>query len=47
MQDAIDHAPPSGNKYQTILIKKGLYNEKIRIDSTRHHFKMKGERALK
>ena len=42
IQDAIDHAPPSGNKYQTILIKKGLYNEKIRIDSTRHHLQLKG-----
>lgn len=47
IQQAIDHFTPRDHTYQTIFIKKGIYKEKISIDSTMHHLKIKGERAAK
>ncbi len=44
IQAAIDHIKPSF-KPKTIFIKKGTYNEKLFIDSTKHHLILKGENA--
>ncbi|MCP9770223.1 pectinesterase [Lacihabitans sp. LS3-19] len=43
IQKAIESYKPEANKYKTILIKNGTYNEKLYIDVARHHLRLKGE----
>ena len=47
IQEAINHFQNSGNKYKKIYIKAGTYNEKLWIDSTKHHLILEGEKANK
>jgi pectinesterase len=43
IQKAIESFKPDKEKYKTILIKNGVYYEKLWIDIARHHLILKGE----
>ncbi|MEP7269623.1 MAG: pectinesterase family protein [Saprospiraceae bacterium] len=43
IQEGINHCLSLSDKYQIIQIKNGTYLEKIFIDSTKHHLKIRGE----
>jgi hypothetical protein len=43
IQKAIESFVPSKEKYKTIYIKNGTYNEKLFIDEARHHLVLEGQ----
>jgi pectin methylesterase-like acyl-CoA thioesterase len=47
IQEAINHFQNMSDKYGKIYIKAGTYNEKLWIDSTKHHLLLEGENAQK